>query len=156
LIDFFTGKSVQPHNAQLRKVLALAPSKFRTPGEGNIWFSEMSFAGKTVTAKGHIKGLSNYVNYFFAMRDKNVTVTTSAPKVMPTATAPQRPPTYAQEFDVEVSTDIGEELPATAPAGPTEAKSWEDLYTFGGASGAADAGAAGGTPAPAPGAAPAN
>ncbi len=146
-ISFFTRGAVIDYTNGIATSLAEAG---KLVGGGKAWFDKLTITGNAVEYEGHIKGLMEFVNFYFKAKASTPPLTVE-PLAIPAPSPSQ--PTMNQEVVLKVKGTVTAGLPA-APGPVGEAAETNLLYHS--ASGAApEAGAAAGAPAGAPAAAPA-
>lgn len=149
LIAFFRGEKIIEYNKAVVETMAEVPSKLRG---ANAWFDTLNIKGKTVTMDGHVKGITNFVDFYFKMKGNGFTITPTGKTPMPWPANPR-----TQVMDVKISTELTAGIPAETEKAPEGTQPWGALYkAHSDAPPAAEGGAApeGGAP-PADGAAPA-
>lgn len=144
-IKFFTRGEVITYNNTIATSIEEAA---KAVGGSKAWFSTMTIKGKDVTVNGRIKGLMNFLNYYFAMKTKGFKITPAAK----TAASPDRP-TLNQEVPLAMTGSITTSLPDPPKAPGDAGAAYTSLFQAAGAAPAAGAGgaapAAGGAGAPA-------
>lgn len=157
-IDFFTRGPVVKYN---EGIVTSLQEVAKMVGGGPAWFDDLTLADTNVTMNGKIKGLMNFVNFYFKMSDTGMKVTPAAHPA-PSADASTVKNTMAQVVPLVVVGTIKTALPKP-PAPPDKAMTPSELYIPATAAGAAagtpgapgaPGAAAAGTPTPGPGAMP--
>lgn len=144
LNDFFRRKTVVDYTQQLAAVMAEVPGKF---GGTTAWFDSMVIEKNNVTLTGKVKGIMNFVDFYFKMKGRGVTVKPGDPGPKPWPANPR-----TQEIPLTLSATLSKEIPA-APKVPDGVDPWTKLYMKHGEAPAEGAeGAAGAEGAPAEGA----
>lgn len=146
-IEFFGRKAIIEYNNAIAETLLQAANDITSGQKDKPWFDEL-VVGKdgAVTAKGKIKGMISFLDYYFAMKDKNYTL---APQARPAASWNRSEWTLYDTLDVQLSGKVAKAFP-TKPALPGDKPAAPgDLYIPFTAGAAAPAGtaapAAGGT-----------
>ncbi|MHB0938856.1 MAG: hypothetical protein ACYDCO_21975 [Armatimonadota bacterium] len=147
-IDFFGRKAIIEYNNAIAATLLDAANAITTGQKEKPWFDELVVnKDGAVTAKGKIKGMISFLDYYFKMKESGYTL---APKAQPAASWNRSQWTLYDTLDVEVSGKVSKAFPAK-PTPPGEKPiAPKDLYvpyksTGGGA--AAGGAPAGGAPA---------
>jgi len=133
-VDFFTGAKLKAYNGSIADVLEEVATKVGTfPG---AYYEKVTIKGdKSVQLDGKIKGLMNFVRYYFQMKAAGMTLAANA---MPYSTP------LEQEITLKTTGSLTKTvLPAPTPPSGNPAVDYKELYKAGGA-----APAPGGAPAP--------
>lgn len=140
-IDFFTRNAIIKYNDEIAASLAEAANAI---GGGKTWFDSLTVA-KTgeVAATGHIKGMINFLDYYFVLKAKMFTL---IPQAQPARSPAQKDWTIYNELPVQVTGKITKIFPA-APGVPATPDTPDKLYVPNGGGGAAAGGAPAGGPA---------
>ena len=151
-IKFFSREEVLEHNKSIAETLdEAAKTIVGDPMATPPWFNTMTVSKEgEVEVEGQIRGLMNFLDYYFKMKDKSFAI---APAAIP-APSPNRP-TMEQLVALKVTGTLTKKF-AAPPTAPGEVLTPENLYTpaggtpaAGGTSGAGRGGpGAGGGPAP--------
>ncbi len=120
LIEFFRGAKIVEYNKALVETMSEVPGKLRG---ANAWFDKMTITGKKVTLPGHVKGITNFVDFYFKMKGAGFTVTPTGKTPMPWPANPR-----TQVMDVELSTELAAGIPAETEKAPEGTVPWKDLY----------------------------
>ncbi|MHB9024483.1 MAG: hypothetical protein ACYC7E_09945, partial [Armatimonadota bacterium] len=134
--DFFTrGQTVQ-YVQELAKAMAEPTTVLSSSPD--LWYDNLTIDGKGVSTTGTIRGLMNFVNYYFKLKDAGYTVEPRA--------KPFPAPMTTQKVPLVVTGMNKTELPK--PPAPPAAVKWGDLYLEAGKAAAPAEGgaAAGGAP----------
>ena len=135
-IKFFTRGDVIAYNEAIAATIEEAAT---TVGGSKAWYSDMTITGSDVKVNGRIKGLMNFLNYYFQMKKKNFAIVPAAK----TATSPDKP-TLDQEVPLVTSGKISKSVPEP-PKSPETPSEYTAVFKAAGAAAPADAG--GGAPA---------
>jgi len=145
-LEFFQRGGVEEYNLKIVKVLSEAATQ--VSGGHNAWFTEMIINGSNVEYRGQIKGLMNFLEFYFHMEDLKLTV---KPGGTPAASPAPKDNTLNVTIPLEVTGALPAALPSK-PSPPETAKTYTDLYNPYGEAPKASAAAAPGAPAASPGA----
>lgn len=146
LVPFFKRESCTAYTEKLLKVMSDVPNKLKNV---DGWYDDLTIKDDELTMPGHLKGIMNFVSFYFDMKDKGFTIAPSdetIPKPFPA-----KPNTQEMRFTLTVKLD--DKIPAKV-APPKDAVPWPSLYKAHGAAAAPAEGAPGvpgGGPAAAPG-----
>lgn len=120
--DFFQRDAVLKYNHQM--VACLQEVAGLVGGQPAAWFDDLTLDKSSVTMHGKIKGLMNFVNFYFKMKDTGMKL---EPAAQP-ASSPKSP-TLNQEVALQVSGSIKSALPDKPPLPQGETpKTPGDLY----------------------------
>ncbi len=119
LITFFSRKPVVEYAGALGGVMKAVPAKL---GSTDAWFDSMTINKKDVTLNGKIKGIMNFVDFYFKTKDAGFTVKPGDPGPLP---FPENPRT--QEIPITLTCALDVEIPETVKA-PDGVSPWPALY----------------------------
>lgn len=117
-VKFFSGEGLKTYNDSIAQVLEEVSTKVGTfPG---AYYQTVTISDKSVTLNGKIKGLMNFVSYYFQMKNQGMALTPNA-----------KP--YSTSLDQEIALETKGTLtkaPIAAPVPPTSTpvSPYGDLY----------------------------
>ncbi len=146
---FFPRAGVNAYNSAI--VLTMQEAASGIGGARQAYFTDMVIHdGTKVDYRGKIKGLMNFLEFYFHMEDQSFTVTPGANPARPAASPAARDCTLNDSIDLIVSGSVKDGLPTAPKLDGTS--SWEALYQpYGEGGAAAPAAASNAPPAKGPG-----
>lgn len=122
-LDFFGRKAIIEYNDAIASALLQAASDITSNQQEKPWFDSLTVKKDgSVEAKGKIKGMISFLDYYFAMKEKNYAL---VPKAKPAASWNRSQWTLGDTLDVEL-TGKAKALP-DKPKAPSEAVTPLDL-----------------------------
>jgi len=140
-INFFSRDAIITYNNDIATVIEEAANAVSGGPKAQPWFDDLTVKkGGEVSANGRIKGIINFLDYYWKMKEVSFTLT---PQARPAPSPAQ--PTLNDELRVIVSGKIAKSFPTAPTMPPGKPALPGDLYTP--ASGVANTGARPGGPA---------
>jgi hypothetical protein len=119
LVTFFKRGPVVDNMKLYTSAMAAVPQKLGSTG---AWFEDMNISKKEVTLTGKVKGIMNFVDFYFMLKGKGFTVKPGDPGPMPWPKNPR-----IQEIPITLTCTLDAEVPEAAK-GPEGAQPWTALY----------------------------